>query len=75
MPTTTTTAHTVLATIRWKDDGQICDCLRILVGSSAVTEEEDETIFFQCDSEDSLRRLMQEDNGEDFVVLHYENEN
>ena len=58
-------------TIKWKDSGEE---ERVVIKLSCDYEEnskEDEQIFFYCDGEEELRSLMEENNGEDFVLLNY----
>jgi hypothetical protein len=35
--------------------------------------ESDDDIFFYCDSVNDFRALLKEDNGEDFVVIGFDN--
>lgn len=57
-------SNLVNCTIRWKDDGNTLDVTIKL--SSDVGDDDD--IFFYCNSYNDLMGLMDEDNGEDFVV-------
>ena len=41
----------------------------IAVGTGTLDEKLDDKIFFYVDSEEDLKALMKEDNGEDFQVI------
>jgi hypothetical protein len=59
----------VQATIRWKDTGANEDVIIKL--SCGYTPKEDDLIFFFCNGIHEVNALMDEDNGQDFVVLDY----
>lgn len=63
-----TTDNIFSCNIRWKDDNTT-QCVNIKTSTDYVEgSDEDNEIFFYCDGKEELNRLMQEDNGEDFVV-------
>ena len=64
-------AEYVEGNIRWKDDGSEGKVTFKLSCEYVEGSKEDELIFFYCDGEEKLKSLMQEDNGEDFVLLDY----
>lgn len=58
----------VACTIRWKDNNET-ECVNIKTSTDHVEgSDEDNEIFFYCNSKEELNHLMQEDNGEGFVV-------
>lgn len=56
--------------IKFKDEE--CSFISIIKDSVDVLEDEDDSIFYYCNSEKEIKSLMEEDNGQDFVVLSYE---
>lgn len=63
-----TTDNIFSCNIRWKDDNTT-QCVNIKTSTDYVEgSDEDNEIFFYCNSKEELNHLMQEDNGEDFVV-------
>ena len=55
--------------IRFIDDNS--ENTVIIKDSLDVIDNEDDDIFFYCNSEKDIKSLMFEDNGEDFVVIGY----
>lgn len=44
----------------------------IKLNEKVEKRSKDEKIFFYCNGEEELQRLMQKNNGEDFVVVDWE---
>lgn len=61
----------VSARIRWKDDGKEENVVIKLSTDYVENSVEDSEVFFYCNGEKELKKLMKKDNGEDFIVLKY----
>lgn len=53
--------------IRWKDDNRIEEHLMI-----SLDGYDDDTVFFVCDSPEKFWELLEENNGEDFIIEDFE---
>lgn len=56
--------------IQYKDDGEPETVNIAMYGDDG---ESDDDIFFYCDSVNDFRALLKDDNGEDFVVIGFDN--
>jgi hypothetical protein len=57
--------------IQYKDDDEHETVNIAMHGDDG--ESDDDDIFFYCDSVNDFRALLKEDNGEDFVVIGFDN--
>jgi hypothetical protein len=56
--------------IRWKDTGSPETVNIAMHGDDGISDDD---IFFYCDGLNDFRALLKEDNGEDFVVIGFDN--
>lgn len=56
--------------IRWKDTGTSETVNIAMYDDDGISDDD---VFFYCDSLNDFRALLKEDNGEDFVVIGFDN--
>lgn len=56
--------------IRWKDTGASETVNIAMYDDDGISDDD---VFFYCDSLNDFRALLKEDNGEDFVVIGFDN--
>jgi len=56
--------------IKFKDEEAVF--ISLIKDSLDIDDSTDEQVFFYCNSVSDIELLMEEDNGEDFIVLSYE---
>jgi len=59
--------------IKYKDNGELRTGVSIALHGDDCQDGSDDDIFFYCDSLNDFRAMLKEDNGEDFVVVGFDN--